>query len=252
MARTSALFPFPSVAIAQFEALQFTNGIISPIELKCLLYVNCEPVVDPRAASPWSPAPGWAQAVSGSVAPPPGLRTQPLPRLPWIRSTSSSTTTGDLGSGQTLKCGADIYLTLKKSFLLKCNIWALGIKQTFVHLHQSLLAVNMPDAPNLEADGVTSHAAHTGHDEPQSGFEPWSLVQVVAASVVTNNSLFEYSNNRRPNNDIRIRIRSFLKKRIIFEYSNNKLRITNNWVHYFHFQFSLFLIFVLNFTSSIG
>ena len=32
-ARTSALFPFPSVAIAQFEALQFTNGIISPIEV---------------------------------------------------------------------------------------------------------------------------------------------------------------------------------------------------------------------------
>ena len=30
-------------------------------------------------------------------------------------------------------------------------------------------------------------------------------------SVATNNSLFEYSNNRRPNNDIRIRIRSFLK-----------------------------------------
>ena len=30
-------------------------------------------------------------------------------------------------------------------------------------------------------------------------------------SVVTNNSLFEYSNNRRPNNDIRIRIWSFLK-----------------------------------------
>ena len=51
-ARTSALFPFPSVAIAQFEALQFTNGIISPIEVRCLLFVNCEPVVDPRAASP--------------------------------------------------------------------------------------------------------------------------------------------------------------------------------------------------------
>merc|ERR1712154_498520 len=31
-ARTSALFPFPSVAIAAFEPLQFTNGIISPIE----------------------------------------------------------------------------------------------------------------------------------------------------------------------------------------------------------------------------
>ena len=51
-ARTSALFPFPSVAIAQFEALQFTNGIISPIEVRCFLFVHCEPVVDPRAASP--------------------------------------------------------------------------------------------------------------------------------------------------------------------------------------------------------
>ena len=29
-------------------------------------------------------------------------------------------------------------------------------------------------------------------------------------SVATNNSLFEYSNNRRPNNDIHIRIWSFL------------------------------------------
>ena len=37
-ARTSALFPFPSVAIAQFEALQFTNGIISPIEVSYLLF----------------------------------------------------------------------------------------------------------------------------------------------------------------------------------------------------------------------
>ena len=32
-----------------------------------------------------------------------------------------------------------------------------------------------------------------------------------STSVATNNSLFEYSNNRRPNNDIRIRIRSILK-----------------------------------------
>ena len=38
-ARTSALFPFPSVAIAQFEALQFTNGIISPIEVRYLLFL---------------------------------------------------------------------------------------------------------------------------------------------------------------------------------------------------------------------
>ena len=36
-ARTSALFPFPSVAIAAFEPLQFTNGIISPIEVKMSL-----------------------------------------------------------------------------------------------------------------------------------------------------------------------------------------------------------------------
>ena len=39
-ARTSALFPFPSVAIAQFEALQFTNGIISPIEVRYLLFLT--------------------------------------------------------------------------------------------------------------------------------------------------------------------------------------------------------------------
>ena len=63
----------------------------------------------------------------------------------------------------------------------------------------------------------------------------------VHASVATNNSLFEYSNNRRPNNDIRIRIRSFLKYWIIFEYSNNKLRITNNQVQYFNFEFNPFL-----------
>ena len=60
-------------------------------------------------------------------------------------------------------------------------------------------------------------------------------------SVETNNSLFEYSNNRRPNNDIRIRIRSFLKYWIIFEYSNNKLRITNNQFQYFNFEFNPFL-----------
>ena len=75
----------------------------------------------------------------------------------------------------------------------------------------------------------------------------WFTLCDVAHSVATNNSLFEYSNNRRPNNDIRIRIRSFLKIRIIFEYSNNKLRITNNWVLYFHFQFSLFFHFCIEF-----
>ena len=63
----------------------------------------------------------------------------------------------------------------------------------------------------------------------------------VGTSVETNNSLFEYSNNRRPNNDIRIRIRSFLKYWIIFEYSNNKLRITNNQFQYFNFEFNPFL-----------
>ena len=35
------------------------------------------------------------------------------------------------------------------------------------------------------------------------------LDSLIGTSVATNNSLFEYSNNRRPNNDIRIR--SFLK-----------------------------------------
>ena len=68
-----------------------------------------------------------------------------------------------------------------------------------------------------------------------------TLVYSPPISVETNNSLFEYSNNRRPNNDIRIRIRSFLKKRIIFEYSNNKLRITNNQFQYFNFEFNPFL-----------
>ena len=60
---------------------------------------------------------------------------------------------------------------------------SIGHLKTFVHLHHSLLTVNMLDAPNLEADDGPGHAAHTGtgHDEPQSGFEPLPSVQVAAA-----------------------------------------------------------------------
>ena len=70
---------------------------------------------------------------------------------------------------------------------------SIGHLKTFVHLHHSLLTVNMLDAPNLEADGVPSHAAHTGNDEPQSGFEHWPLVQIVAAHLYVDTVCLSWS-----------------------------------------------------------